>query len=110
MPNKWILIPLSILVVLATGAAMYSLSDTQLSSYGSMVAAAGSLLAVIWFTGSLWYQARQLNEQRTQFLAEFRHLQESSRQDSLLTAKSILDAAEQRAITHHGGISSVGRQ
>jgi hypothetical protein len=106
MPNKWILILLSSLVALATGVAIYTLSDSQLSSYGTMVAAAGSVLAVIWFTGSLWYQARQLNEQRIQFLAEFKTLQESTRRDSLLTAKSILDAAEQRAVAQHGGISS----
>lgn len=85
---------------------MVIFSANDLAGYGSMLSAGGSLLAVIWFSASLWYQARQLNEQRTQFLAEFKQLQESNRRDSLVTAKSILDAAEQRAITQHGGISS----
>ena len=67
MSNKWILIGLTILVVLATGTAIYYLSDVQLSSYGTIVAAATSLLAVIWFSGSLWYQAQQLKEQRMRF-------------------------------------------
>lgn len=98
MPNKWILISLSVLVALAAGVAMYSLSDAQLSSYGSMVTAAGSLLAVIWFTGSLWYQSQQLHEQRTQFLAEFKQLREEGRRNALLLARDILNTAESRAL------------
>jgi hypothetical protein len=107
MPNKRILILLSILVVLATGAAIYLLNDVQLSSYGTIVAAAGSLLAVIWFSGSLWYQAQQLKEQRTQFLAEFKHLREDGRRNALLLARDILNAAEARALAMNSEIRSL---
>lgn len=98
---------LSVLVVLATGAAVYYFSDAQLSSYGSIVAAAGSLLAVIWFTGSLWYQSQQLNEQRTQFLAEFRHLREEGRRNALLLVRDILNTAESRALATNPEIHSL---
>ena len=83
MPRKWILILLSALVVVGTGVAMYTLDDTKLSSYGTMAAAAGSFLAVIWFTGSLWYQAQQLLDQKTQFLAEFKQLREEGRRNEI---------------------------
>lgn len=107
MPNKWGLITLSILVVLATGITMYFLSENQLSSYGSMVAAAGSLLAVIWFTASLWYQAQQLKEQRTQFLAEFKQIREEGRRNALLLARDILNTAESRALAANPEIRSL---
>jgi hypothetical protein len=93
--------------VLTVVAVIVNFSTNKVSAYGSIVSAGGSLLAVIWFTASLWYQARQLNEQRTQFAAQFQHLQESSRRDALQMAKGILEAAEQRAIVHHGGIASI---
>jgi len=92
----------------AVVAALTNFSANDLSGYGSIIAAGGGLIAVIWFTASLWYQSMQLKDQKTHFLAQFQHLQESSRRDSLLTAKNILDAAEERAISHHGGISSSG--
>lgn len=108
MPNIRLLVLLTILVVVAVVAAIIDIGANDLSGYGSIIAAGSGLLAVIWFTASLWYQARQLKEQKTQFLAQFQHLQESSRRDSLLTAKNILDAAEERAISQHGGIASSG--
>lgn len=106
VPNIRLLVLLTILVVVAVVGAIMNIDANNLSGYGSIIAAGSGLLAVIWFTASLWYQSRQLKEQRTQFLAQFQHQQESSRRDSLLTAKNILDAAEERAISHHGGISS----
>lgn len=107
MPNKWILILLSVLVALATGEAIYRLSDAQLSSYGSVFAAAASLLAVIWFTGSLWYQSQQLREQRTQFLAEFKHLHEEGRRNALLLVRDILSTAESKALAANPKIHSL---
>ncbi len=107
MPNLRLLVLLTILVVLTVVAVIVNFKTNDVSAYGSIVSAGGSLLAVIWFTASPWYQARQLNEQRAQFAAQFHHLQESSRRDSLLMAKGILEAAERRAIVHHGGISLV---
>lgn len=106
MSNKWLPISLSAIVLIAMGALGFMANSTQLSAYGTLLGAAGSILAVIWFTSSLWYQAQQLREQRGQFLAQFHHLRESTRRGALLTAKNILDAAESRAISHHGGITS----
>lgn len=107
MPRKWILILLSALVVVGTGVAMYTLDDTKLSSYGTMAAAAGSFLAVIWFTGSLWYQAQQLLDQKTQFLAEFKQLREEGRRNALLLARDILNNAESRALAYNSELSTL---
>ncbi|MDR4467073.1 MAG: hypothetical protein MRJ68_02095 [Nitrospira sp.] len=107
MPGKWVLIGLSVLIVLGTAIAIYYLNDVQLSSYGTVVAAAGSLLAVIWFSGSLWYQAQQLREQRTQFLEQFKQLREEGRRDALLLARDILNAAEARALAMNPEIRSL---
>lgn len=79
----------------------------RLSALGSILSGAGSLLAVLWFSASLRYQARQLEEQRKQFEDQFQFLQESSRRDALLVAKDILERAEQQAIAKNGNISSI---
>ncbi|MDZ4298992.1 MAG: hypothetical protein U0998_06105 [Moraxellaceae bacterium] len=109
-----ILILLSVLVVVATAASISTFTPNDLSGYGSVVAAAGSLLAVIWFSASLWLQRVQLREQqvqleeqRLQFTREFSQLQETSRREAILMAKSILDAAEGQAIRQNGTISSI---
>ena len=107
MPNKWILISLSTLVVVTTGVTMYILDDTKLSSYGTMAAAAGSFLAVIWFTGSLWYQAQQLSEQKTQFLAQFKQHREEGRRNALLLAREILSNAESRALSYNPNLRTL---
>jgi hypothetical protein len=108
VPNMRLLVLLTILVFVAVVKALTTFNGNDLSGYGSIISAGGGLLAVIWFTASLRYQSRQLQDQKTQFLAQFKHLQESSRRDSLLTVKNILDAAEERAISHDEGIFSLG--
>lgn len=107
MPNIRLLSLVTIFVILVVAAAIYHLPPNDLSGYGSIASAGGSMLAVIWFSGSLWYQSTQLKEQRAQFQAQFRHLQEASRRDSLMLAKSILERAEEKAIAIHGGIKSI---
>jgi len=107
MPGKWILIGLSVLIVLGTAIAIYYFNDVQLTAYGTIVAAAGSLLAVIWFSASLWYQSIQLEEQRMQFLEEFKQLREEGRRDALLLARDILNAAEARALAMNSEIRSL---
>jgi hypothetical protein len=101
-----ILVLLSALIFAVMVAAMISLNVNDLSGYGSIVQAGGSLLAVVWFSAGLWYQAKQLQEQREQFSAQFKHLQHASRRDALLAAKSILDECEKRAIAT-AAISSI---
>lgn len=106
MPTR-ILIGLTIAVLVAVGASIRFLVPNDLSALGSILSGAGGLLAVIWFSAGLRYQSKQLEEQRSQFAAQFRHLQETSRRDALLLAKNILDTAEQKAIAHNGTVSSV---
>ena len=78
---------LSVLVLVVVFVLIKFFEEYQISAYGSIIAGAGSLLAVIWFTASLWYQSVQLNEQRIQFSTEFRALKEASRRECLVMAK-----------------------
>lgn len=106
MPIRY-LVALSVAVGIFVAATIAVLTPEKLSALGSIVAGGGSLLAVLWFSAGLRYQARQLEEQRKQFDAQFRHLQEASRRDSLLIAKDILEKAEQQAIAQHGNIRQI---
>jgi hypothetical protein len=106
MPTR-ILIGLTIVVAVVVGLSIRLLDPEELSALGSILAGAGGLLAVIWFSAGLRYQSKQLEEQRSQFVAQFHHLQETNRRDALVLAKEILDKAEEKAISHNGSISSV---
>jgi hypothetical protein len=106
MPYR-LLLSISGIIAVATAITIARLTPESLSAIGSIVAAAGSLLAIVWFSASLWCQSRQLQEQRQQFSVQFEHLIETSRRDALLMAKSILDKAEERAIAQNGRISSI---
>lgn len=103
-----VLVAISIAIAIALAVATRLLDPELLSALGSIVSGGGSLLAVLWFSAGLRYQANQLEEQRKQFTVQFHHLQESSRRDALLVAKGILEKAEERAIAFGGKISSVG--
>ncbi len=107
MTNKGLLIGLTVVVFMGTITSIIFLNDARLSSLGTIVGAAGSLLAVIWFSGSLWYQAQQLKEQRTQFLEQFKQLREDGRRNALLLARDILNAAEARALAMNSAIGSL---
>ena len=98
---------LSVLVLVVVFVLIKFFEEYQISAYGSIIAGAGSLLAVIWFTASLWYQSVQLNEQRIQFSTEFRALKEASRRECLVMAKNIIDDSEKKAISACGSISSI---
>ncbi|MBA3929765.1 MAG: hypothetical protein C0521_09270 [Xanthomonas sp.] len=100
-----VLIILTIVIFLAVGVATFMLDANSLSALGSIIAAGGSLAAVLWFSASLRHQAtqldaqmKQLEDQRVQFRAQYEHLQESSRRDALLIARDILDKAEAEAL------------
>lgn len=114
MPNIRLLSLASILVFALVAFALKTYSPSDLSGYGGIISAGGSLLAVTWFSAGLWYQSQQLNEQRTQlneqriqFLAEFKHLQNENHRESLQLAKTILETSEQRALSQLDGVSSV---
>lgn len=106
MPTRT-LVSLSVVVAIVVGLSIRLLDHERLSALGSILSGAAGLLAVIWFSAGLRYQSTQLEEQRKQFAAQFHQLQETSRRDALLLAKGILDKAEEKAIAHHGSISSV---
>lgn len=101
------LVALSIVVGLIVIISIRILTPDELSAFGSILGGGGSLLAVLWFSVGLRYQAHQIEEQRKQFDAQFKHLQESTRRDSLLMAKDILEKAERNAIVQNGKIKDI---
>lgn len=107
--NISILVALTVLIISAVILAMYVLDEQKLASYGSILGASGSFIAIIWFTGSLWYQAQQLKEQRIQFLEMFQKTEEDGRRSALLLARDILYAAETRALSLNSDISSISQ-
>ncbi|MCV6609135.1 MAG: hypothetical protein OIF55_00020 [Amphritea sp.] len=107
MPNFKILIGITITIITLVIVAIVYLDINQLSSYGSIIAAGGSLLAVLWFTASLMYQSKQLDDQKNQFKIQFKYLKEANHRDLLQTAKNILESAEERAIKANGNVSSI---
>lgn len=102
-----LLVALTVVIALMVGLAIWFLDPERLSALGGILSGAGGLLAVIWFSAGLRYQAQQLSEQRAQFSMQFHHLQETSRRDALLLAKGVLDKAEEKAVSHNGSIASV---
>jgi len=98
MPQKRLLLLLSaVLLLLATGIIVWC-SDERSSAIGSVFGAAGAILAVVWFSAGLYYQSRQLAEQRQQFSENFKQLREDNRRNALLLVKDILVRAEERAL------------
>jgi hypothetical protein len=106
MPKK-ILYLLTALLIVPISICVYFLDPERLSALGSIVAAGGSLLAVIWFSASLSYQAKQLEEQRQQFAVQFQFLRETTRREALVVAQDILQTAEKSAIEKNGSIASI---
>lgn len=103
-----VLTALSVALAVAVAAVIRILDHERLSALGSILAGAGSLLAVLWFSAGLRYQANQLEEQRKQFAAQFKFLKENSRREALLLVQGILERAEARAIASLGETISIG--
>lgn len=107
MPNKRLLIILSILVIgLAIAASIYFPIE-YFSALGSLFGAAAGILAVIWFSASLYYQSQQIKEQRQQFLENFKQIREDNRRNSLVLVKDILARAEERALKSNPSLKSI---
>jgi hypothetical protein len=105
--RKHLLLLLSCIVLLAAiYAALYFPAD-QSSAIGALFGAAGSILAVIWFSAALYYQSKQLQEQREQFQAEFKHLREEAHRNALTFAKDILSDAEEKSLKQNTRLKSV---
>ena len=77
------------------------------SALGSLFGAAAGILAVIWFSASLYYQSQQIKEQRQQFLENFEQLREDNRRNSLVVVKDILSRAEERALKSNPNLKSI---
>jgi hypothetical protein len=106
MPTR-LLFALTCAVAAIVAVSIRLLDAERLSAFGGILSGAGSLLAVIWFSAGLRYQATQLEEQRKQFTAQFHFLQEASRREALLVAKDILERAERQAIAANGNIALI---
>ena len=102
-----LLVALSVVLGALVALAISGLDPERLSALGSIIAGAGSLLAVLWFSAGLRYQARQLSEQQKQFAIQFEYLKETGRRDALLLVQSILERAEVRAVAALGEQVSV---
>lgn len=107
MSKMRLLILLSVMVVLLAVYAMIALPPSDYSAVGSLFGAVGGILAVIWFSASLYYQSLQLTEQRHQFLEEFKQLREDARRNALSLSKDILREAEERALRHNPELRSI---
>lgn len=101
------LVAISLVIAIAMAIVIRILDPDRLSALGSILAGAGSLLAVLWFSAGLRYQSRQLEDQRQQFVAQFEYLKESGRRDALLLVQGILERAEEKAISGIGGDISI---
>lgn len=110
MSHRWLMVVLCVLTVLVVsgvGFALRYLQPSQYDALGSLLSAAGSVLAVIWFTGSLYYQSLQLKEQREQFSKELEELRGDARRNALTVASEILRDAEDSALKANPAMSSI---
>lgn len=105
--SKRFLILLSIFVIVLAIAATFYFSTEYLSALGSLFGAAAGMLAVIWFSASLYNQSLQLKEQRQQFLENFKQLREDNRRNSLIVVKDILNRAEERSLKSNPNMKSI---
>lgn len=102
----WIL---SFLVLLLAIVGIVFLPSNSIESYGSMLSAAGSFIAVIWFYNGLKLQSKQIEKQEEQikkqseqFQLEFNKLKLESKRNALLVAKDILNDMEPRVTAKLG--------
>ncbi len=107
MRSQKVIVGLTALIILLTVLMIALVDVDSLSAYGSILAACGSFTAVIWFTGSLKYQAQQLEEQRVQFQQQFIQSQEEGRRNALILAKEILLKAESKALSSNEEFQSI---
>jgi hypothetical protein len=102
-----------LLVLLSVAAGLLAIGilvwlPTESSAIGTVFGAFAGVLAVIWFSGSLYYQSQQLVEQKIQFLENFRQLREDNRRGALLVARDVLSRAEERALKSNPDLKSIG--
>jgi hypothetical protein len=107
MPHMRLLLLSTIILLLVAASVLLWFSSEDSSAIGSVVGGAAGMLAVLWFSASLYYQSRQLAEQREQFLENFKQLREDNRRNALLMVKEILGRAEERALKWNPTLSTL---
>ena len=98
MPQKRLLLLISTFVFLLAIGVLEWFPTELASAIGTVIGAFAGILAVLWFSASLYYQSQQLKEQRGQFLENFKQLREESQRNALLLAKDVLGRGEERAL------------
>lgn len=96
MKKSWILTIVIFFIAVISIILFYTkiINIDELSAFGSIFAAAGSLIAIVWFYNSLKQQSIQLNEQRVQFQLEFNNLRLEAKRSVIAIVKTILDDME----------------
>ncbi len=107
MKKYWLLILITIIVFLVGFIVLINFSDARASSIGSVAGACGGILAVVWFFAALKSQAKQLENQKEQFLAEFQTLREGARREALMFARDILKDAEGKALKQNPELNAI---
>lgn len=105
--RNWKLWILTILILALTIVSVCLLSAEKVSQYGSVFAATGSFIAVIWFYNSLQLQSAQLEEQRKQFQMEFANIRLEGKRNALLIAKDILNNMDIKVSESLKGIGTI---
>ena len=101
-----VLVLVSLIVLGSAIIAMVCLPTERSSALGSLIGGAAGMLAVIWFSASLYYQSKQLKEQRQQFFENFHQLIEDNRRNSLVLVRDILSRAEEKALKSNPELTS----
>ena len=110
VPQKRLLFLLSVFtfvaLALAIGILVWFPTESS-SAIGTVIGAFAGILAVIWFSASLYYQSQQLKEQKVQFLENFKQLREDNRRSSLVVVRDLLSRAEERALKSNPALRSI---
>jgi hypothetical protein len=119
------LLVLTIVILVAAVCVVLWFPPEHSSAIGSIFGAAAGMLAVLWFSASLYYQSRQMKEQREQFLISFEHqsrqteeqrkqflenfkqLREDNRRNALTLVRDLLSRAEERALKSNPDLQSI---
>jgi len=108
MKKSWILTIVIFFIAVISIILFYTkiINIDELSAFGSIFAAAGSLIAIVWFYNSLKQQSIQLCEQRAQFQLEFNNLRLEGKRSVIAIAKTILDDMETKV---NNSLSGIGK-
>ena len=99
-----------LLSAITIGSATYVAIRLPYEKYSHIVSLAtstASILAVIWFTATLIYQARQLSEQRQQFSVTIEQSKRDAQRNALVVADEILRDADNSALSQNSSLKNL---